>query len=357
MRKKDPPWQKGVIGQIGELRQDLITGDWVVIATARAKRPHDFAMAGAKQKVPRFKKGCPFCELDKFPQEPDLVRLPDDPVAWQVHIFANKYPAFFPKQEFRTWKRGPYRAAEAVGYHEILATRWHDERDGVLTQQQMLWQLEALSMRYRQLRSTPSVNYIQIIKNYKPEAGQSLEHPHHQIFTVPILPSNIREMLFGAERYAKEHGEDAFQVMLDFERERGERIVWENEYFTAFCPFASAVPFQVCILPRAAEPFFENVGPEERAALAQIMQQVLGRFYTGLNDPPYNYYIHSAPCDEAGFVCSIEKFKHFRWHVDIVPRVAIRGGFEVGTGLEITTAWPEESAAFLRAQKIPAETY
>src|SRR5688572_24603249 len=95
----------------GELRQDMITGKWVVVATGRAKRPHDFATQRPKPAViPKYKDDCPFCNLADFPQEPDVLRLPDDPDQWQVHIFSNKYPAFVPKDEFRVWNTGPYRA-------------------------------------------------------------------------------------------------------------------------------------------------------------------------------------------------------------------------------------------------------
>lgn len=339
---------------IGELRQDITTGEWVAIAKARAKRPNDFVDdAHALVKWPKFKKDCPFCELDRFPQNPDVLRLPDDPDHWQVHIFGNKYPAFLPKDEFKSWNKGPHRALEAVGYHEVLATRWHNTIDGLATVQELLWQFEALLLRYRQLRVKSSVNYIQIIKNHGPAAGGSLEHPHHQLFTVPVLPNDVHAILMGAERYAQAHnGQEVFAVLLKYERESGERIVAFNEHFTAFCPFASGTPFEMWVMPNEPEPFFENTTPEQCRALAEIMQQALGKLYRGLKNPPYNYYIHSAPCDETGFVCDREKFKHFRWHIEILPRLTIRGGFELGTGLEISSALPEESAAWLREQTI-----
>lgn len=336
-----------------ELRQDISTGNWVVIARGRAQRPHEAtAIKRPLPTPPSFKKGCPFCELDKYPQQPDVLRLPDDPRQWEVHVFGNKYPAFSPKDDFRTWQEGPYRTMEAVGYHEVVATRRHSDIDGRQTQKQFLWQIEALLLRYRQLRSKPSVNYIQIIKNHGAAAGGSLAHPHHQIFTTPVLPQDIRAILFEAERYYQKNNQEVFAVMLDFERSSGQRIVWENEYFTAFCPYASRVPFETWIMPRQPAPFFEDTGPQEREALAACLQQVFRRLYTGLQDPPYNYYLHSAPCDDTGFVCDREQFQHFRWHIEIVPRLAVAGGLELGAGVEITTAVPEESAAFLREQTV-----
>src|SRR5581483_6281217 len=183
----------------GEIRHDITTDKWVVIAKARADRPYEYASVEAAEPLPRFKKDCPLCDLDRFPQAPDVLRLPDDPDRWQVHIFANKYPAFSPKDDFRNWKVGPYRVMEAVGYHELLATRWHDTTDAQATQAQLSLQLEALLLRYRQLKAEPAVSYIQVIKNYGKNAGASLAHPHHQIFTTPMLPNDIHDKLHGGE--------------------------------------------------------------------------------------------------------------------------------------------------------------
>jgi UDPglucose--hexose-1-phosphate uridylyltransferase len=335
-----------------EMRQDIITEEWVVVATGRAKRPHDFAPPKRPDGVPKFKVGCPFCELDKYPQAPDVLRLPDDPQRWRVHIFGNKYPAFLPSDELKSWREGPYRAMQAVGYHEIIATRGHDEIESKAPRELFEWHLEAMTRRFWELKEKSSVNYIQIFKNYRPEAGQSLEHPHHQLLTVPILPNDVQAMLGGAERFARQHKKEVFAVILEQELATGKRIVWQNEHFVALCPYASRGPFEVWIVPRRSNPFFEEMTVEERAALAEGLQQVLVRLSVGLNDPPYNYYIHSAPCDTTGFVCDREQFKHFRWHIRILPRLFPWGGFELGTGFIITTAWPEESAAFLRDQRV-----
>ncbi len=343
--------------EFGELRQDVITENWVVMATERGQRPDNFAPEKKSthhdKPVPRYKDNCPFCNLATYPQDPDVLRLPDDPEKWQVHIFGNKYPAFRPKDEVKSWKVGPYRVVESIGYHELLAPRYHNQFDGLIAESLLALEFEALVLRYRQLRQKPSVNYIQIIKNHGVEAGASLEHPHHQIFTVPVLPSDIADLLFGTQRFAQQHNKKAFTIILEFERSEQKRIVWENEHFTAFCPFASRVPFETWILPRQSNPYFDSIGPEERQALAEIMRQVLGRMYIGLNDPPYNYYIHSAPCDDTGFVCDANIFPNFRWHIAILPRLSKFAGFELGTGIEINTVLPEEAAAFLREQKLP----
>lgn len=343
---------------LGELRQDPITEKWVVIAPGRGKRPDDFAADRKKhafdaKKIPKYRDDCPFCNLGKFTQEPDVLRLPDDRDHWRVHIFGNKYPAFKPHDELRHWNTGPYRSAEAVGFHEILATKNHNDFGGYASEDLLALEMEALVLRYRQLQVKPSVNYIQIIKNQGPEAGGSLEHPHHQIFTVPVLPSDIKDLLHGTERFAKKNNERAFTKILEFEHSEGKRIVWQNDDFTVFCPFASRVPYETWVIPNSSNPHFESIDPPQQKSLAAALRQALGRIAVGLNNPAYNYYIHSAPCDDTGFVCDDREFGHFRWHIAILPRVGQWGGFELGTGLEINTVAPEDAAEFLREQKVP----
>lgn len=340
------------VGAEGELRQDIITGEWVVIAPGRGKRPHDYK-ARASQELPTSRKKylteCPFCNTAKYPQELDVLRLPDDEDTWAVHIFGNKYPAFVAASEVFAWQTGPHRAMHAAGYHEILATRGHNEQEAVISLRLFELQMEALVMRYRQLKTKQSVNYIQIIKNYGKAAGASLEHPHHQIFTTPVLPSDVVKILRGAEAYGKKNEEDVFSALLAYERAEGVRVVAENEEFVVLCPFASRVPFETWVVPKKHTPFFENITVRERRLLAEALQDILKRLSVGLNDPSYNYFIYSAPCDETGFVCDTATFQYFRWHLQIMPRLNVWGGFELGTGLEINTMLPEEAAEYLRA--------
>ncbi len=64
----------------------------------------------------------------------------------------------------------------------------------------------------------------------------------------------------------------------------------------------------------------------------------------GLNDPPYNYVIRTAPIAD-----EYEDSEYLHWHIRIFPKLAIAAGFEMGgTGIYINTATPEDTAKFLR---------
>ena len=70
--------------------------------------------------------------------------------------------------------------------------------------------------------------------------------------------------------------------------------------------------------------------------------------FKGLNDPPYNYVIHTAPFrrQKSGYWKSIDNDYH--WHIEILPHTAVWAGFELSTGIEISTIEPEVAAQALR---------
>ena len=333
---------------VGELRQDFITGKWALVAAGRAKRPQHKPANQTPKKSVKYVNDCPFCNLIDHIQEPDVLRIPDDPDKWLFHIFENKYPALSPKVDFRTWGKGPYRVVESVGYHDLLATRWHNQHETNMSVSQIALELEALVLRYRQLKNEKSVSYIQILKNYGTAAGGSLEHPHYQIFTVPVIPSDVQDLLRGTDEYWDKNQRNAFDDLLKFEHETGERIIWENDYATVMTPFVPREPHEIWIMPREHEPDFGNLGPKQREKAAEAIWQALRRLHMAFDDPSYNLVIYTAPCDDEGWVGKPSSYQRFRWHIQILPRLNIWGGFELGTGLEIVAAVPEESAEALR---------
>jgi UDPglucose--hexose-1-phosphate uridylyltransferase len=54
--------------------------------------------------------------------------------------------------------------------------------------------------------------------------------------------------------------------------------------------------------------------------------------------PQLNLWVRTAP----------RGVEEFCWHVDIVPRLTIRAGFELGTGVDVNTYPPERAASDLR---------
>ena len=193
------------------------------------------------------------------------------------------------------------------------------------------------------LRKEKGVKYISLFKNKGKTAGASLAHPHSQMIAIPVTDPDIERSLRGSKEYYHENKECVHCVMLDWDRKDKKRIVFENEHFIAVCPFASRIAFEIRIYPKRHSAYFEQINEEERDALAETFSKTLKKFHKALNDPDYNYFLHSAPFDG-------RDNDHYHWHWEILPRSSIWAGFEWGTGIEISTIEPEKAAAYLRKQ-------
>ncbi|MGK2849174.1 MAG: galactose-1-phosphate uridylyltransferase [Minisyncoccota bacterium] len=323
-----------------ELRQDIVTGDWVVIATGRAKRPDEFA--NFTRIAPDYSHD-PFEDPEESGQEKDTLIYRRDDGDWSLRVFPNKYPALSVGRVPREMNEGPYFSLSGTGYHEVIVTRDPVRSLALLDVWQVAEVFDAFQERYLTLMNKKSVRYIQIFHNHGQESGASIAHPHSQLLAIPVISPYLTLELSGANRYHKSTKHNVYQVMIDYEHEAKKRVVYENEHFIAFCPFASRVAFEVWVIGKRPNPYFERITDEEKFALAEIMQKVLLSLYRGLNDPPYNFYIHTAPCDGQDYVA-------YQWHIEILPHTAVWAGFELSTGIEISTIQPEKAAEYLRTQ-------
>jgi UDPglucose--hexose-1-phosphate uridylyltransferase len=331
--------KKAVVPSESELRQDIVTGDWVVIATGRAKRPEDFTTGPRAEENPDVND--PFIDLRESGQEEPVLLYTKPDGDWSLAVIPNKFPAFTRGRAPRDLSEGPYFAMSGVGYHEVIITR--DERKSIAELE--LWQVaevvDAYHDRYMALMSKKSVNSIQIFHNHGREAGASIAHPHSQLMAIPVVSPYLRLELDGAELYHRNNRENAYRAIMEYETKERTRVVFENEHFLVFCPFASRVAFEMWVLPKADSPYFERITDEEKLALAEALKSALSALFLGLGNPAYNFYLHTAPCDG-------KDYPHYRWHFEILPKTSTWGGFELANGIEVSTIQPEKSAEFLR---------
>ena len=157
-----------------------------------------------------------------------------------------------------------------------------------------------------------------------------------------MVPQSISNELDGARDYFEETDHNVFEDILARELIDKERIVFQNKHFVALCPYASRFPYETWIIPKSHDPSFEDFNDGERWHLAETVHTVLGRLYRQLDDPPFNYYIHTAPSDG-------NNYSSYRWHIEITPRLTEIAGFERGTGFYINPMSPEAAAKSLRS--------
>ncbi|MCK6549928.1 galactose-1-phosphate uridylyltransferase [Myxococcota bacterium] len=326
-----------------ELRQNLITRDWVIISTERQHRPDDFARHVKKAARPEHRDDCPFCPGNEDETEVETLRIDGD-AGWRLRVVRNKYPVLVPEGARVRREHGIFRSISGVGAHEVVIEHpSHATSPAEMSGADVATLVEVYRSRYRTLAEDPRIEHIVVFKNHGETAGTSLEHPHSQIAATPVVPAQVRTRMEEAIRWLDERGECLFCRVLAEELAARERVVTESEHFVAFVPWAALSPFHTWIFPRRHVSSFGDTTDEELADLSRTLHAVLGKLFRGLGDPDYNFSIRSCPTHDGPTA-------HFHWYLTVVPRVARAAGFELGSGMFVNTAMPEESAAFLRAQ-------
>jgi UDPglucose--hexose-1-phosphate uridylyltransferase len=336
-----------------ELRKDIVTREWVILARERAKRPRDFQnreATGSDGKVHDPK--CPFCPGNEAMTPPEVLadrppHLPPNSPGWQVRVMPNKFAALQREGDLNRRDYGIYEVMDGVGAHEVVVeSPRHDLSPGTMDQAQVERMIRAYLHRFHALSQDPRLRYILIFRNHGELAGSSLTHPHSQIVATPVIPQKVWGKIKGVEQYREYRERCPYCDILEYELKVGERIIWQNDSFVAHTPYASRSPFECRIIPREHHPSFANLTPQGVSDLAQILREVLGRLHSCLHNPPYNYTLLSIPTGP-------EKSFDFHWHLEIVPRLTTPAGFEIGTSIYINVTPPEEAAEFLRQASCP----
>lgn len=321
------------------LRKDPIGGRWVIIATERGKRPRDY---GETVSNPQSEY-CPFCAGNEEATPPSIMeyaKSSDQP--WSVRVIPNKYPALKVEGELDRRGDGIYDHMEGVGAHEvIIESDEHVVDFADLDVDQIERVLRAWSDRIRDLSNDKRLKCAIVFKNHGAQAGASLEHAHSQLIALPIVPKRLSEELDGAKRYQEFRDRCVFSDIIDQELEGGERLVYENEDIVVFAPYASRFPFELWFLPRSDEAWYEEAPPRHYHSLASALRVVCRKLNRALDNPPYNLMLHSAPYTD-------DDMSHFRWHIELIPKLTKVAGFEWGTGFYINPTPPEDAAKHLR---------
>jgi UDPglucose--hexose-1-phosphate uridylyltransferase len=340
-----------------ELRRDPIVGRWVIIATERARRPDQFisepVQAGAE-------KPCPFCEgmESNTPKEVFAIRGRNSSAngpGWDLRVVPSLAPFLRIEGDLDRRGRGLYDLMNGVGAHEIvIESNKHVANMADLSEDQIVKVISCYISRITDLERDERFKYVLVFKNYGWVAGGGrVRHSRSQLIATPVNPKRVKEELIGSRKYYDSHERCIFCDLIRQEIEMKERMIIEVDGFIAIVPFAARFPFEIWILPKNHSCDFVQLSDKQRSAMAKILKAVLTKLKVALNDPPYNYIIHTAPFrrQKAGYWRTINDDYH--WHMEITPRLTRVAGFEWGTGFYICPVTPEAAAKFLREVALP----
>ncbi|MGM0366838.1 MAG: galactose-1-phosphate uridylyltransferase [Actinomycetota bacterium] len=328
------------------IRQDLSTKDWTIFSLERAKRPKDFKQKKKAKNETKYVKDCPFCKGNEHMTPRELARIGAD--GWDVRVVPNKFAALSPSEgvgyAVDRYMKGPYLSMNGVGDHEvIIESPMHNHNLATMDQAEVEKVVMAYKQRFDALSKNENYQLIIIFRNHGSRAGTSLEHPHSQLIATPFVPGYVRDRLYESQRYFDDFGHCVYCDMIEYEKKSKERLIEESDSFIAFAPYASVVPYNIIILPKKHQACFVQADSEMIKGLAHMLKRCLKKLYDVLENPDYNYVLDSSPVDKSGE-------KHYHWHLEILPRLTTRAGFEIGSGMYINTILPEDCARILRKQ-------
>ncbi|HHY12092.1 MAG TPA: galactose-1-phosphate uridylyltransferase [Firmicutes bacterium] len=344
-----------------ELRYDILSGTYTVIASERAKRPNEFRSAQeCKGPVPEIDPGCPFCTGNEGMTPPEIYALRDagqeNEPGWRVRIVPNKFPALRPVEHSETSEVDSAKAASkhlpdvddtsmywcmpGIGAHEVvIESNRHNGTPGTYTIEQMAEILETLKQRYRILYDEKHIRYVQIFRNWGPEGGASLLHPHFQIIGLPFVPPEVSMEISRFREYESKTGRCVMCDYIERETEKNVRIAAKNDEFIALCPFASKYSFETLVVPRKHSVTFSELDHEKARQLADILISVFRGYEDMFSSLSHNMVFHTLPPPKR-----LRKHSTDHWHIHVYPRLNVEAGLEKGAAVWINPTPPELAA-------------
>jgi UDPglucose--hexose-1-phosphate uridylyltransferase len=276
---------------VADLRRDPLSGRLVAIAPGRAARPG----AGAHAVPPADEAelvSCPFDAGREDRTPPEVLRIGDP---WSVRVVPNLYPAL-----------DRHEVVVHVPRHARSLAELSDEEVALVAE---AWQR----------RAAGGSGYLHALVNEGGEAGSSLPHTHSQLVWLAEPPPEV----------AREQAACAGNCPL-CRRPPDELVVAERNGVVLSAAWAGRLPYELLVAPldHEADPW---TSPGLAVAL-QLAADGLRRLHAVEGPRPVNLWLHAPG----------------HWHVEVLPRLTVLAGLELGAGVYVNTLPPEEASARLR---------
>lgn len=329
------------------LRQNILTGDWVLVSPHRMSRPWQ-----GKQEIapaigrPSYDPTCYLCPGNKRSEGEK------NPVYTAPYVFTNDFPALLPGT-----------AAGSENIKNLLVSKSESgtcrvicfSPDHALTLPLMttdaIEQVIALWIEeFQSLSEDTSLRYIQIFENKGEIMGCSNPHPHGQIWASASIPVEIARETLRQKDYFEQHGKSLLQDYLELELQQKERVILENEHFAALVPYWAVWPYETMIISKRHLQHIAQFTGEECHAFAGILKDLTIRYDNLFRVSfPYSAGMHQAPVNDG-------PHPEWHWHMHFYPpllRSATVKKFMVGYEMLATPQrdiTPEMAAARLQEQ-------
>ncbi len=336
---------------MSEIRYDRLHDTHVIIAPERLHRPDCTAPI---RPAHRHSGKCPFCEGNESMTPPEIFAIRNDgsfanEPGWQTRVVPNLYKAV--QIETRNEHHfGTFEFYEGFGAHEVIIdTPYHHTSMMQLKYEEIVNWLNTLGARVADLRRDTRIACISLFKNEGADAGATQPHIHTQLIALPVIPQPLRHYYERCTNHFKEAGTSLLQSIVAYERQAQDRVVLEQDGFIAYCPYASAFPFEVIIASDSVFGQVDTLHTADKEVVAVVLEAVLDRLQTQLGCIAFNLEVATPPLrDDTHFGLLEEADAKFGFMVRIMPRIYRLGGFEITSQTIINPVSPEEAALLLR---------
>lgn len=325
-----------------QMRFDPLLREWIIMAGHRQTRTF---MPPADQ--------CPLCPSTSGRD----TEIPAD--SYGVVVFENRFPSLSQSAELITDGAtslpdcdSPWIAHRAgVGRCEVVCfTDDHNASFKDLSQQQARLVVDAWADRTGELSARPEVAQVFAFENRGEEIGVTLQHPHGQIYAYPFITPRTQRILASAGQYRQSTGRNLFGDILAAERS-DERMISENDLWSAYVPRAARWPVEVHLLPQRHIGTIDELTEAERDAFAALYLDILQRFDRLYDSKlPYIAAWHQRPTAQA----QAEHADELRLHMQLFSiqrskdKFKFLAGSESGMDAFVTDVLPEAVAERLR---------
>ena len=246
----------------------------------------------------------------------------------------------------------------SIGRHElVIETNDHSKTLALMSDERVVdvvrvWKERGCALLQNYPKHT---KYIHVYKNHGQFAGGSQAHAHSQIVSLGMVPNEMAHYVSLAKIYCEENNgkcvlcQDTNDALVG-----NRRFVESSKYFHVLTPFVQESCFHLWIVPKvcptdtqdysgdAHNSSFFSLNEEMLQDFAHILRRTLKRLYCLLGDPDYNLMVRSLlPVSQDGI-------QQFHWFVEIIPRIYVRDGFQLGIGCTKLSVTPEASAEAYR---------
>jgi len=163
--------------------------------------------------------------------------------------------------------------------------------------------------------------WVQILLNEGREAGASLPHSHSQLVWLRETPPEPTAELTNLQV------EDCALCGLLAEHES--LAIASAGGLQLLAHPAGRAPYELLIAPTEHRP---DGGADVFAAALRLLREGIGRLRAVEGPVPINAWVHAGG----------------HWHLEVLPRLTVFAGLELGAGLYVNSLPPEEAAAALR---------